>query len=79
MIEFKRLSLFIGLVFLMITSCNFKYINRDQDNSDGRAFLNSFYGNISHGTFAVADTMITDNLRKSAGRSGISKLLKEMH
>lgn len=79
MIAFKRRPLFIGLIFLLTTSCNFKYINRDNDNSDGRVFLNSFYGNISRGAFAAADTMITGDLRKSAGRSGISKLLKAMH
>ena len=76
----KKLNLnlvFITIV-LLVNSCTFtsSYLNREDDNNDGKAFLHDFYNKIDSNNYAGIDAMVSDSLKQMTGPNGISKLVK---
>lgn len=74
----RRLRLSFFALILIGSSCTFNnvYINRAEDNKDGKAFLSKFYANIANKNFGGVDAMVGDSLKKLAGVNGISKMVK---
>jgi hypothetical protein len=70
-------SLLIIVIFL-IGACTFNnvYINREEDNKEGKVFLNKFYSNVINENYKSVDGMVGDSLKQLAGANGISKLVK---
>jgi hypothetical protein len=74
----------VGLKSILIASilltggCTFNnvYINRKQDNNEGKALLNKFYSNVSSKNYKGVDDMVSDSLKQLAGTDGISKMSK---
>jgi len=63
---------------LIICNCRYDkiYINREQDNYDGKMFLNKFYSDVANKNYYAIDTLVGDSLKKMAGVDGISKMVK---
>ncbi len=62
--------------FLYACTYNKTYINREQDNDEGKAFLNKFYANVVKKNYKGVDSMVSGGLKQLAGINGISKMVK---
>jgi len=62
----------------LVSSCTFtsSYLNRDDDNNDGKAFLHDFYNKIDSNNYAGIDAIVSDSLKQMAGVNGITKMVK---
>ena len=74
----KKVMLILMFLILLTYACtnNNVYINREQDNNEGKAFLNKFYSNVLNKNYEGVDGMVGDSLRQLAGNNGISKMVK---
>jgi hypothetical protein len=69
--------LFFLTIILAIFSCTYHnvYINREEDNKEGTAFLNKFYNHIANKNLDSVDAIVSDSLKLMAGSNGISKMI----
>ena len=69
---------FVKCLTLLVCACTYNnvYINRQQDNSEGKVFLNQFYSNVASKNYKSIDNMVGDSLRQLAGANGISTMVK---
>jgi hypothetical protein len=75
--KYTSFVILITLIFLL-GSCthNNVYINRLQDNVEGKVFLKKFYSNIENKNYEDVDQMVGDSLKQLAGTYGISNMVK---
>lgn len=75
-----KYAYFIILIasFFLLGSCTYNnvYINRQQDNVEGKAFLKKFYSKIANKNYEDVDKMVGDSLKQLAGTNGISRMVK---
>ena len=76
----KKALLYSVLITSMFLTgaCTFNnvYLNREDDNSEGKVFLNKLYSNITNKNYEGVDEMVGDSLKQLAGSNGISKMMK---
>ena len=74
----KKVMLILMSLILLTYACTNSnvYINRQQDNDEGKAFLNKFYSNVINKNYESVDGMVGDSLKQLAGTNGISKMVK---
>ncbi len=66
------------LITFLGSSCTYNnvYVNREEDNNNGKIFLNKFYANIADKNYEAVDGLVGDSLKQLAGANGVSKMLK---
>jgi hypothetical protein len=75
----KKLLLFVFLnISFAFISCTYHniYINREQDNLEGKEFLKKFYSNIHDKNYMALDSMASDSLKHLSGPDALSKLVR---
>lgn len=79
----KKILFFAILVasIFLTGGCTFNnvYLNKEEDNSEGKVFLNKFYSNVTNKKYEKIDEMVNDSLSQLTGINGISKMVKFMH
>jgi len=69
--------IFIGLLIAGLASgCRYNnvYINREEDNNDGKKIVKEIYDNVASGNFNELDVLTSDSLKRLVGQNGVSKL-----
>ena len=81
MMKKLMIAFLLSPVIYFTVSCTFNavYVNRPEDNSEGKVFLKRFYSNVKNEDYKQIDGMINDSLFQLYGRQGISTMIKFMH
>ena len=74
----KRHTIYVMAVTLIVffQGCHFTtgYINKEEDQVDGKSFLNRFYNSIKTYNYSDIDKLTSDTLRKVMGGDSLSKM-----
>ena len=73
----KKLIPTLLLFVFFSTECTYNnvYINREDDNIEGKTYLKKIYQDIEAKNFDHLDAMVSDSLKQLAGPNGVSKLV----
>jgi len=74
----KKLALIFMVLTLLTYACTYSniYLNRENDDTEGRAVVKKFYENVAQKNYQAIDYMVSDSLKQLAGAEVVSKLIK---
>ena len=74
----KRFTLTLMSLMLFMYACTYSgvYINRDNDDAEGRSVVRRFYADVAQKNYRGIDSLVSDSLKQLAGADGVNKIVK---